>query len=156
MNTNDDKPNEVPEPAKCVGYGTPPEATRFKKGSSGNPKGRPRGSLNVGTLFIKTLREKVVVNENGQRKTVTKLEAALKQMVNKAASGDIRALRELLELARDAEARQNAPGVQNPVIEELDQEVIDGIIQRLNPGEDGGQEPQEATQEANDVDDQQG
>lgn len=156
MNTNDDKPNEVPEPAKSVGYGTPPEATRFKKGVSGNPRGRPRGSLNVATVFTKTLRERVVINENGQRKTVTKLEAALKQMVNKAASGDIRALRELLELARDAEARQNAPGVQNPVIEELDQEVIDGIMQRLNPGEEGGQELQEATQEANDVDDQQG
>jgi len=156
MNENDDKPNEVPEPAKSVGYGTPPEATRFKKGSSGNPKGRPRGSLNVGTLFIKTLREKVVINENGQRKTVTKLEAALKQMVNKAASGDIRALRELLELARAAEARQNAPGVQNPVIDELDQEVIDGIMQRLNPEQEGGPELQETTQEANDVNDQQG
>jgi hypothetical protein len=155
MNTTDDKPNEVLEAAKPVGYRKPPEATRFKKGNSGNPKGRPKGSLNVATVFIKTLREKVVINENGQRKTVTKLEAALKQMVNKAASGDIRALRELLELARDAEARQNTPGVQNPVIEELDQEVIDGIIQRLNPG-DGGLEPQEATQEANDVDDQQG
>ena len=155
MNTNDDKPNEVPEPAKCVGYGTPPEATRFKKGSSGNPKGRPKGSLNVANVFIKTLREKVVINENGQRKTVTKLEAALKQLINKAASGDIRALRQLLESARDAEAKQNASVVQNPVIEELDQEVIDGIMRRFNPGE-GGQGLQEATQEANDVDDQHG
>ena len=156
MNTTDDKPNEVPECAKSVGYGTPPEATRFRKGVSGNPRGRPRGSLNVATVFTKTLRERVVINENGQRKTVTKLEAALKQMVNKAASGDIRALRELLELARDAEARQNVPGVQNPVIDELDQEVIDGIMQRLNPEQEGGPELQEATQEANDVDDQQG
>jgi Family of unknown function (DUF5681) len=156
MNTKDDKPNEVPEAAKSVGYGTPPEATRFRRGVSGNPRGRPRGSLNVATVFTKTLRERVVINENGQRKTVTKLEAALKQMVNKAASGDIRALRELLELVRDAEARQNVPGVQNPVIEGLDQEVIDGIMQRLNPGEEGGQELQEAAQEASDVDDQHG
>ena len=156
MNTKDDKPNEVPEPTNSVGYGTPPEATRFRRGVSGNPRGRPRGSLNVATVFTKTLRERVVINENGQRKTVTKLEAVLKQMVNKAASGDIRAIRELLELARYAEARQNAPGVQNPVIEELDQEVIDGIMQRLNPGEEGGQELQEAAQEANDVDDQHG
>jgi len=113
----------------------------------------------VATVFIKTLREKVVINENGQRKTVTKLEAALKQLINKAASGDIRALRQLLESARDAEAKQNASVVQNPVIEELDQEVIDGIMRRFNPGE-GGQglqeATQEATQEANDVDDQHG
>jgi ribosomal protein S20 len=156
MDTTDDNPNGVPEPAKSGGYGNPPEATRFKKGVSGNPKGRPKGSLNVATVFIKTLREKVVINENGRRRTVTKLEAALKQLVNKAASGDIRALRQLLESARDAEAKQNAAAVQNPVIEELDQEVIDGIMQRFNPAEEEGQELQETTQETNDVDDQRG
>jgi Family of unknown function (DUF5681) len=155
MNTKDDKPNEAPVPANSVGYGTPPEATRFRKGVSGNPRGRPKGSLNVATVFIKTLREKVVINENGQRKTVTKLEAAVKQLINKAASGDIGAVRQLLESARDAEAKQNASVVQSPVIEELDQEVIDGIMRRFNPVE-GGQGLQEATQEANDVGDQHG
>lgn len=155
MKTKDDKPNEVPEPTNAVGYGTPPEATRFRKGVSGNPQGRPKGSLNVATVFIKTLREKVVINENGRRKTVTKFEAAVKQLVNKAASGDIRAVRQLLESARDAEAKQNASVVQNPVVEELDQEVIDGIMRRFNPVE-GDQERQETTQEANDVDDHHG
>jgi ribosomal protein S20 len=154
MDTKDDKPNEVPESSKSGGYGKPPEATRFKKGSSGNPRGRPKGSLNVATMLLKTLREKVVINEHGQRKTITKLEAALKQLTNKAASGDIRALRQLLESARDAEAKQNAAAALNPVIEELDQEVIDGIMQRFNSEED--QELQKTTQEANDVDDQRG
>jgi hypothetical protein len=122
-----------------VGYCHPPESARFKKGESGNPKGRPKGSLNVATVFIKTLREKVVINENGQRKTVTKLEAAIKQLVNKAASGELPALRHLVELARDSEARQNMPGVQNPVIGELDQEVIDGILKRFQGAEEQGQ-----------------
>jgi hypothetical protein len=122
-----------------VGYRCPPESARFKKGQSGNPKGRPKGSLNVATVFIKTLREKVVINENGQRKTVTKLEAAIKQLVNKAASGELPALRHLVELARDSEARQNMPGVQNPVIGELDQEVIDGILKRFQGAEEQGQ-----------------
>src|ERR1039458_6542262 len=67
MSTKDDKPDEFPEPEKSVGYGAPPEATRFKKGVSGNPKGRPRGSLNVATVFTKILRERVVINEHGQR-----------------------------------------------------------------------------------------
>jgi hypothetical protein len=154
MNDNDDKP-EVPEPAESVGYGMPPEATRFKKGTSGNPKGRPRGSLNLRTLFTKISREKVVINENGQRKKVTKLEATVKQLVNKAASGDMRAVSRTLELAQDEEAKQNMPGLQNPVIDELDQEVIDGIMQRLNPDKQAGPELQETTEEANDVDDQQ-
>jgi hypothetical protein len=118
---------------KIIGYGQPPKNPRFQKGVSGNPKGRPKGSLNVATLFTKTLREKVVINENGQRKTVTKLEAALKQLVNKGASGDLRALRQLVELAHDAEAKQNAPGTNHPVIGEADQAVIEGILKRFQP-----------------------
>jgi Family of unknown function (DUF5681) len=153
MSLNSDQPDVVPELPNEVGYGKPPEVTRFKKGVSGNPKGRPRGSLNVATVFIKTLREKVVIIENGRRKTVTKLEAALKQLVNKAASGDIRALRQLLESARDAEAKQNAPGAQDPAIGELDQEVIDGILKRFEIGEE---EKDQELREANHGDDQRG
>ena len=88
-----------------VGFGKPPAGTRFQKGQSGNPKGRPKGALNMATVLARTLREKVVVNENGQRKVIPKLEAAVKQLVNKAASGDLRALRHLADLVVSAEER---------------------------------------------------
>src|ERR1700739_4829842 len=84
---NNDKSGELKD---RVGYERPPKATRFKRGVSGNPKGRPKGSLNVATVFLRTLNEKVVVHEHGKRRTVTKLEAALTQLVNKAATGDLR------------------------------------------------------------------
>jgi Family of unknown function (DUF5681) len=125
------------EQSGSVGYGKPPEATRFKKGVSGNPKGRPRGSLNVATVFMKTLREKVVVNENGQRRTVTKLEAAVKQLVNKAASGEQRSMRLLVELARDAEAKQSSPGSQEPVLSDIDHEIIGDILKRFSEIREG-------------------
>jgi hypothetical protein len=70
--------NAVPAPKSQVGYCSPPEATRFQKGVSGNPRGRPKGSLNVATVLTRTLRQKVAITENGRRRTVTKLEAALK------------------------------------------------------------------------------
>jgi hypothetical protein len=79
-----------------VGYGRPPRASQFKPGQSGNPKGRPKGSLNVATVLERTLREKLVINEGGRRREITKLEAAVKQLTNKAASGDARALRLLV------------------------------------------------------------
>jgi len=139
-------PETEPESGQAVGYGKPPLATRFKQGCSGNPKGRPRGSLNVTTTFTKILREKVTINENGKRKVVTKFDAAIKQIVNKAASGDIRAVRQVLELARDAETKQNASIAHNPAIDTVDQEVIDGIVKRL------GEAKRKA--EANDVGDQ--
>jgi hypothetical protein len=134
------KEDENTEPRKLVGYCSPPKATRFKKGQSGNPKGRPKGSLNVATLFMRTLREKVVINESGQRKTVTKLEAALKQLVNKAASGDPRAISQLLDLARDAEVKQNLPAAPDQDLNDVDQEVMRSILQRVQAVERVGEE----------------
>jgi hypothetical protein len=134
MAADDSKP-DASETQNRVGYGSPPTGTRFKKGVSGNPNGRPKGSLNVATAFAKALREKVVVTEHGKRRTITKLEAALKQLVNKAASGDLRALRQLVELARDAEAKQNITNPESPILREIDQDVIAGIMKRFSPEE---------------------
>jgi hypothetical protein len=128
--TENDKTGELP-PTTRVGFRSPPEATRFKKGVSGNPRGRPKGSLNVATAFTKALREKVVINEHGKRKTVTKLEAAMKQVVNKGASGDLRAVVQVVALAQYAEGKQSAQNPKDPVIAEVDQEVIDGIVKRF-------------------------
>ncbi len=125
-----------PAPNSRIGYRSPPEATRFRKGVSGNPRGRPKGSLNVATVLTKTLREKVVINENGRRKTVTKLEAALKQLVDQAAAGDLRALRHLTALAHDAEAQQNARDSQLQDLGESDREVMQGILRRFQVTEE--------------------
>jgi hypothetical protein len=147
-----EKLSETPEPANAVGFGKPPQSTRFKKGISGNPKGRPKGSLNVATVFMKTLREKVVIIEHGQRRTVTKLEAALKQLANKAAGGDLRAIGQLRDLAREAEEKQNiAITERRSVVDDLDQEVMQGILQRFHQTDGEAQsevQPVEETQDA--------
>jgi hypothetical protein len=114
-----------------VGYGSPPAATRFQKGQSGNPRGRPKGSLNVTTVLAASLREKVIINENGQRKVVTKLQAALKQLTNKAASGDLRAVMQLIELAQEAEQKETVPASQRSDMGELDQKVMHSILKRF-------------------------
>jgi hypothetical protein len=74
-----------------VGYGKPPQRSRFPKGQSGNPKGRPRGSRSSATLLKEILSERVEVRENGRIRTVTKKELILRYAVNKAATGDSRA-----------------------------------------------------------------
>jgi Family of unknown function (DUF5681) len=79
-----------------VGFGKPPRHTQFRKGQSGNPKGRARGSRNASKLLDEALKEHVIVLENGCRKTVSKLEAILTQLVNKATQGDHRATQLLL------------------------------------------------------------
>jgi hypothetical protein len=114
-----------------VGYCNPPEHTRFRKGLSGNPNGRPKGALNMATMLARTLRERVVVNENGGRKTVTKLEAALKQLIDKATSGELKALQLLSALVRSAEEREIQEPVANSVLDEVDEKVIAGIMKRF-------------------------
>jgi hypothetical protein len=79
-----------------VGYGKPPQATRFCKGQSGNPRGRPRGSRNFASLVDEALAEPLMINENGRRKKATKLQVIVKQLVNKAAQGDHRSIQLLM------------------------------------------------------------
>ena len=81
-----------------VGYGKPPRHSRFRKGQSGNPKGRPKASESFGRLARRTFNERITIRENGERRTITKLQAALKQLANKAAAGDPRAIRDVLKL----------------------------------------------------------
>lgn len=83
-----------------VGYAKPPQATRFKPGQSGNPKGRPKGAKNFATIFEEELETRIPVTENGKRKKITKRRAAVKQIVNKAVGGDVKAIGTVLNEAR--------------------------------------------------------
>ena len=84
-----------------------PRGTPFAPGQSGNPRGRPKGARNLNTIIAAALREQVTVRENDRTKRITKLEAAIRQLVNRAASGEARATREVIALA---EADQNRAG----------------------------------------------
>lgn len=127
---NEQSKLEKPKTTK-VGYCNPPEHSRFKTGQSGNPRGRPKGTLNMATVLERTLREKVAITENGKRKIITKLEAAIKQLTNKAASGELKALQLLAALVRSAEERATQTAAPSAVLDEVDQKVVLGILERL-------------------------
>ena len=83
-----------------IGYKRPPKVSQFKKGRSGNPKGRPKGSNNFVTLLEQELGQSIVVNENGKKKTVSRMQAMVKRMVSGALQGETRALLTLVEILR--------------------------------------------------------
>ncbi len=94
-----------------VGYGKPPVEGRFRKGKSGNPKGRPKNTRNFKTDLEEVLDAKVTVTESGKPKKVSSQKAALLRLREQALAGNPRALDKLLDLAREAgEAREAAQG----------------------------------------------
>ena len=85
-----------------VGYGKPPRSTQFKKGSSGNPKGRPRKTLDFHLELLREFGSSITINENGRRRRISKYEAVIKQLAIKAMSGNLSAIRILLGLCQVA------------------------------------------------------
>ena len=85
-----------------VDYGKPPEATQFKKGQSGNPKGRKKKEEidDVRNVVDDVLAEPVKVRMGGQVRTVSKLEAMFEAQRMKALQGDQKAARALFRLAQ--------------------------------------------------------
>jgi hypothetical protein len=126
-NDNHDNNNEV-------GYGNPPGHTRFVKGQSGNPNGRPKGSQNLSTILDKVGRERVRVTENGRVRYITKREATMLQLMNKAVAGDLNAVRVLLSwLMWLTNSEQTA--APSPVPHERDKLVMENLIDRIRQSE---------------------
>lgn len=122
-----------------VGYGRPPQRTRFKPGVSGNPRGRPRGSKNVAVLLEEELKQRVTINENGRRRRITKQAAVIKHMVNKALSGDARLLQMLFnEIRLRGIGAESSPSEAH--LEEADREVMQQISERITQLTKGGPE----------------
>jgi hypothetical protein len=117
-----------------IGYGRPPRHGGFPKGQSGNPKGRPRGSKNLASLLAEALDEKVQVTEDGKRRRVTKRELVIKQLVNKSASADLRAIKQLTDIVDRVERREESSPAPPPALTAADEEVIAELKLRIERG----------------------
>src|SRR5262245_46917634 len=111
MNGSDDSDKD-----KMVGYGRPPSATRFKKGQSGNPKGRPKGRKSVGKIFQDALHRPIEVREGERIRVMPKIEAVIELTLNKALKGDHRSFAKLMDVADKLRIVELPPNEQKNVI----------------------------------------
>ena len=108
----------------------PPHHTRFKPGQSGNPKGRPRGSVNFRTLIERELRKTVVITENGRQKRLAKNEVIIRRLAHDGIKGEYRAIELLMKLLGPTQANDS----ENPTEEFAmpGKDALKAIAKRLN------------------------
>ncbi|CAO3412877.1 DUF5681 domain-containing protein [Azospirillum doebereinerae] len=114
-----------------VGYGKPPEHSRFRKGRSGNPRGRPKGARNLKTDLLEMMQETMVLRENGRAVTMTRQRALLLSLMSRGLTKDTRAAVKLLDMCQSLlagdeteEAREAPPSAE-------EREVLDSLTSRV-------------------------
>jgi hypothetical protein len=113
-----------------VGYAKPPQRHQFQKGASGNPKGRPKGSKSMSSILAKVGRERVKLTVNGKPRSITKQEAYVLQLMTKAATGDLRAGRDMMTAFRFFPEPEELPEL-STVLTERDEAVLQSICERM-------------------------
>jgi Family of unknown function (DUF5681) len=95
-----------------VGYGKPPAHTRFRKGQSGNPHGRPRGfgTKRLPEILLKEAYRKMRVKQGDRIEKVPAMVAIARSLVTRAAAGNGRAQQVVLD-AIEAIERERATQV---------------------------------------------
>jgi hypothetical protein len=132
------------------GFAKPPEETQFRRGQSGNPKGRPKGRKDLITLLDEALEERTEVIEHGKRRKLPKSQVLMKQLANQASAGNLKATSLILEAMRKY-GRLDAPAPQAAVVDDRDRATIERFAEFLGIAE--AQQPAPALVPDEDPDD---
>ena len=109
-----------------VGYGRPPTSSRFRKGQSGNPRGRPKNSRRE-IAYDHVLGQMVTIRDDRGERRVTAAEAFLLQLTKKGLQGDSAAARGSLAAIEEARSKRH-----------LDAPIIKGVVCKgVSPGSVG-------------------
>ena len=118
---------------------SPRKSGQFKKGISGNPSGRPKKPSDFLSALLREANSEVTITEKGKRKVVKMIDVVAKQVMTKAATGNIQAQRLLYKLLQQARERaaeepnsRNKPD-RDPQPEDLTYEELLMIIQGIHP-----------------------
>ena len=113
-----------------VGYGKPPEHSRFKPGQSANPAGRKKGVPNFKTDVENTLHLPVQLSESGKTKRVSTQQAVLARLKQMAGAGDARALDAALKLVIELDDEAESSGAAGPM-DAVDHAILTAFVEEV-------------------------
>lgn len=101
-----------------IGHRKPPVASRFTKGTSGNPSGRPKRATTKPSPFDIILERTLTIEKNGEPQIVSAEEALQHALFQKALTGNPRARREVMKMImrREDARRAAAPPAEAPMM----------------------------------------
>lgn len=114
-----------------VGRGNPPKHTQFRKGVSGNAKGRPKGSKNLSTILTEAARDRVTATIGGKERKISKLQATAMQLATQAAKGNPAAIGKFLDWMDEVETRAAAAKPVQFPFSQADLDVLHAIYERM-------------------------
>ena len=124
-----------------VGYRSPPDHTRWTKGQSGNPSGRPKRPKKLEEDVLAELGETITINEGGRSRKITKQRALIKGHTSRGIKGDTRSAKLIFELmARAAaafsgqEAASESTAADLKIIEDYIEEQVELRLARPKQG----------------------
>jgi|GraSoi2013_115cm_1033766.scaffolds.fasta_scaffold304098_1 hypothetical protein len=121
----------IKSPERKVGRGKPPKHAQYKKGQTGNERGRPKGSKNLTTLMMEAAHHPVTAMIGGKKRTISTLSATIMQLAKKAASGEHRATVKFLDYVDKIESRAAAARPTQYPLSEPDLEVLSAVYERM-------------------------
>jgi hypothetical protein len=122
---------------KTAGYKRPPKAHQFQKGQSGNSLGRPKGTRNLRTDLAALMKKPVSIRENGKQHRISRQEAMLLSLYDKALHGDVKAAVSIVQLIMKLEPSSTGPS-NSDAVSQTDQAIIDDFLRRHTAGSSSG------------------
>ncbi len=132
--TSDDAASPAPR-EYVVGYGRPPQSTRFKPGKSGNPKGRKKRAPNVAQQIEALLAQKIRVTESGKHKSLSRQQVMLTSIANNASKGDLKSAAFLFHL-RTTHREEKSSTIDAELLDAENAALLSSFVAQMIAGEE--------------------